>query len=598
VHSESQQTEAVEETSDASPPEGAEAAREVFTSMEKALKMRRLYERGHKVRTAALDELFVRFERVLETCEVLDIAVGPDAFLVDDEVVFRDERRESSIPFKLFRDGVRGLTIIPGLPREELRRFLDVLEATPEAPGSFDEDMATLLWREAFQHVRHLAVDELATSSGDSGGESASALDDLGARVDGLVGRITSHEVPADLDLGDGVHVSAARREVFELERQEARFGPGDGSQEAGVEVPAEVLDRLRAELEREDIGRLIQRVVDILFDLYGHEECNLRLDDIRGLLGQFLRIIVEQGELDGLNRMLDRFLLSSRTDPEGPAGQLVGAILDDLATESSLGLLRRVLKQGYVGGPDALSRLLVRLPAAALGTMARHLEDVPEGPEREVFERVLRSRGRENPEALVLHLKDGSAEKVLEALEVLQAEAPPASVAFVLSELLGHEDPKVRMEAVRVTETVPEEAQDDLLGRALFDPLPRVRQTVLRVVERVGAVGLLPTLTGRVEGDGVSPDERVRLFHAIAVLGGPQAVACLEKHLGERKMSWLRGKKSFQEQRTALLSLRDVEDHDVRAFLERGTGSKDRAFADACRATLALARAEEERRR
>ena len=83
--------------------------------------------------------------------------------------------------------------------------------------------------------------------------------------------------------------------------------------------------------------------------------------------------------------------------------------------------------------------------------------------------------------------------------------------------------------------------------------------------------------------------EERARQLHAVAVLGGPAAVECLRRHVGARRLSWFQGKKSNASRRAAILSLRDVTDEAVRAFLAEGESSRDRAFAEACRAVRVL---------
>jgi hypothetical protein len=91
--------------------------------------------------------------------------------------------------------------------------------------------------------------------------------------------------------------------------------------------------------------------------------------------------------------------------------------------------------------------------------------------------------------------------------------------------------------------------------------------------------------------GKGVAEErERFRFLHAVATLGGPDAVRCLRRHLGPRRIPWPMSQTAAEARRTAILGLRDVEDESVRRYLIEGARSRDRLFASACAAALSLA--------
>ena len=68
-----------------------------------------------------------------------------------DELVFRHddghggEPAERGLPFLLYRDGVRGLTLDAGTSRADARTLIDAIVRVAAAPAS-DEDLASLLW--------------------------------------------------------------------------------------------------------------------------------------------------------------------------------------------------------------------------------------------------------------------------------------------------------------------------------------------------------------------------------------------------------------------------------------------------------------------
>ena len=94
-----------------------------------------------------------------------------------------------------------------------------------------------------------------------------------------------------------------------------------------------------------------------------------------------------------------------------------------------------------------------------------------------------------------------------------------------------------------------------------------------------------------RLDGGGTEAKERPHLIHAIAVLGGETAVACLRRHVGPRRVARFWNLRGIGERREAILGLADVADDRVRAFLRDGRASRDRRFAAACRDAMANVR-------
>jgi hypothetical protein len=197
-----------------------------------------------------------------------------------------------------------------------------------------------------------------------------------------------------------------------------------------------------------------------------------------------------------------------------------------------------------------------------------------------------------------MLYLRDGSPDRIIAALDLFLDGGETEGAAEIVSDLVHHEDVRVRVEAVRALEHLGAERRTPLLAYALDDASIRVRMAALRTIGRTMTRALLGTLVKRVDEEEQEPDERHRLYHVIGTLGGPVAVECLRRHLGPWRMSWFKGKKAVAERRQGILALRGVEDAAVSTFLAEGASSRDRTFADACRAVRVLTRNDQERGR
>src|SRR5438093_7463985 len=95
-------------------PEGQAAAR-LLSALSKAVRAFVLYDPSNAVVRQFLAEYRDRAREALEGGS-LALEVRPFEIARDGEVLYREQDRERSLAFRLFRDGVRRLTLHPAVP--------------------------------------------------------------------------------------------------------------------------------------------------------------------------------------------------------------------------------------------------------------------------------------------------------------------------------------------------------------------------------------------------------------------------------------------------------------------------------------------------
>ena len=237
----------------------ATLARDLFRLLDKAIKLRRLYAHEHPVCRGILGELAAGFAAVLDEIPELSLTVTSKTLLVGNEVIHQDARGDASIPYRLFRDGVRLLQFVRGLTPHEIEQFIRVLETPPNDPGQFDENMATMLWRQGFEHIRHSAVDDIGTPGEGTSEDSVEAGAELTAGVELVFSSITAMKLP-ECSEGTAIlsRVAADVHDVFEVNRQARATHTADEGGGDMVEVSGATLQRLRREVETDRMGNLI----------------------------------------------------------------------------------------------------------------------------------------------------------------------------------------------------------------------------------------------------------------------------------------------------------------------------------------------------
>ena len=137
----------------------AQAAALVLLALSRAARSFVLYDPGNAVVRQLLGEYRDRARSALDRHGALAFEVRPFEMAVAGEVVYRELDREKSLAFRLFRDGVRRLTLAPEVSWEELSQLLQILAIRYSGVRQQEEDIVTLLRKAEFRGVTLQAVE-------------------------------------------------------------------------------------------------------------------------------------------------------------------------------------------------------------------------------------------------------------------------------------------------------------------------------------------------------------------------------------------------------------------------------------------------------
>lgn len=534
-------------------PTPVEAAGAFLVALVRAARSVLLYDPGNAIVRQFLGDYQAKARAALDRHGELSFEVRPFEMVVAGEVVYRDDDREKSLAFRLFRDGVRRLVILPHATWEELQQLLTIVALRFTGVRQQEEDAVTQLRKAAFAGIAIQAVEGFtpAEESPELGEE-----DRLGRALrfrppagwDTPLLKLPQPVVPTYRPVGEDA-LSPLRAEgdegaVSELALSLARDLLQEGAR-AGWPRPNADLVAFVAEL-RDGLladGQLasLRRLVDVLGETGGGE---LKDEMLRGL---------------GDGRTLDLVLASvpedsSRLPPDlVPFLPLLGieAALDRLAADPGEGR-RRLLTQ----------IVLARLPREASAVLARLPVLEP---------RLARDLGRG-----------------------VVARAPERA-SEVARQLLGQGDESLRLEGLAALEAAPGEVPLRPLCDLLRDRSEAVRVRAAEVLGRRGDESVFDALrAGLEDGRAVAPSEAEALGRALAEVA-PIASARLFAVWLEPKGRFLRGLSSQQraQQWAAVAGTGALPGADpvpaLTALAERSEGELRRH----CLATLARRRSQ-----
>jgi HEAT repeat protein len=143
-----------------------QAAHLWFRQLARALRTCRLYRTDSPMVVQIRDQLLQPLIRGIESHGVWSFRITPSEIFLLDEAVVRPAQRidgddavgkETMLPFLFYRDGIRGLTFLPGIPPRDLAALFDALVAASTGVHTHD-DLVTLMWQANTTHVQIDAV--------------------------------------------------------------------------------------------------------------------------------------------------------------------------------------------------------------------------------------------------------------------------------------------------------------------------------------------------------------------------------------------------------------------------------------------------------
>jgi hypothetical protein len=525
----------------------AQAAAALVGALSKAARAFTLYDPGNALVRDFIADYRAKAEAATAGGPVR-LELRPFEIALDQEVVYREEDRERSLAFKLFRDGVRKLSFSPGVTLDELLRFLQILAVRFTGVRQAEDDVVTLLRKAelrciGFSAVEGYAPEDEAQDPGvrQRGGEPPAGFDTPFPKLP-PPGPIAYRPLPTDL--------------VAALQGEEAPQTLAGN----GLRLAAELVAWAeRGVLPAADVGQYCAELRDFL---------------------------VVDGQAGLLATLAD---LAHRQKPGALRDELLRGLADPRLLDVVLGALPA---EGGPLPPEAL-RLVPYVPAAAvLDRVAA--EELP--ARRAVLIELVGARLPADAGVVAEALPRLPVEVARSLLALLAKRAPDRADETALS-LVGHPDPALRVEALRaLASSAGRVPAAPLLAQLSADEAP-VRIAAAEALAHHGdtaaARALADALTSR---KAYARDEAVALGRALGGLHAGAALRLFEQWLAPKRrlLGALRANEHEELLRwAAVAGLGAIPGPDAELRLDAAAKAGDEALRRHCAATLARRRAE-----
>lgn len=171
---------------------------EMLRALSRAARSFLIYDPRNDAIRGFLEDYRKSANHSLQTHGEMSLEVRPFELIRDREPVYLERNRERSLAFRMFRDGVRRLTITPDVEWDELLRLLEILSIRFTGIRQQEDDIVTLLLKAGFKNIEIAAVEGFVPDDEEYCGDDPNAA---AARKLRVSRREESHiEVPKDWD--------------------------------------------------------------------------------------------------------------------------------------------------------------------------------------------------------------------------------------------------------------------------------------------------------------------------------------------------------------------------------------------------------------
>ncbi len=534
----------------------------------------RLYPFGHINVTKFRDNLCQRLFSFLEDQGEFEIEIKENAFCFAGGAVFQEESSVKSLPYMYYSDGMRALTFVPGLTREELFDFLEITANFAERPEG--GDIIEELWEHDFEFIRFDAADGFL--------EAKVAAGIISRPNELQVDRTLLHSGQIQLDAEDQGAAQALSVELSRTNPKDASglaefFGSIDRSDQSSLEAV------VKAEHDVSVDKEFIETVFEILY-------LEDRMDsflEILSYLKSYLQKLIKRADVGNavffLNSMSDlrKALLSSAPARAEELLQTVRQITQD----TNLKVIQEIARPGRAEDPRALFEFLAWFGPRVLSIGTDTFETAPDAHWREAGVEYLRLMVRDFlPETAAT--AQNRRPELTKTLISLMGERGDAKAILQLAAFSRSENPEIRLEAVRTVGGLAHDLARKLTLEFLQDPDERIRieaAQAARLETDENTLARMIRIVSRKDFLARSSVERGAIFLAIGRSNTAAAAGVLKMLV--RKKRLFGGERLRETRLLAVSGLAVMKIPEAWEALAAGVEVSNQAVATACAQAL-----------
>lgn len=547
----------------------------------------KLYPPGNPSIERSVGIFSEKLKEFLDEYKEFRIGIKEFDFSYKGKIAFQDEEKKRSLPFFLFKDGMRELTFYKGLENKELQYFLDTLKEAIDLPSE-ESDAVGLLWEKDFINIRYYALDEFLDLN-IGGGEKSLDFDvDPKKFSEGKLD-LTSEDLDEFKEKSDML--------VFGPQKEEEEGGgEGDleGSEDSDSRIPS-----LKPE-DMPEIEKLIAQdkrvspsgeLVALLFEILYYEENLDRFSDVLKILERYFQEIVREADFPQALAALQNIheLKETLLDKSPDKVSLLDKVMKNALDERYMSILKKLYLEDKVKDYDSFFCYLEFLGPGAISIVGMVWEN-PKGPAYKLRALdILKVAGKKDIAALMYLAKESNVALTLEVISMLETVTDLKDLHF-LKDFIQHPNKDIRFEIIRILSVAGSAEANEILLQFLTDDDVEVRAFASENLKYMGdkeTFGFVLDLAADKEFRKRTNMEKKALLSFLASARKNEVYDLFRSIL--KKWSFFSAPSQNETRLAAVSALEKVATPEARQVLEEGTRVFGRSVREASR--LALSR-------
>jgi HEAT repeat protein len=539
----------------------------------RTLKTCRLYDVNNPTVIRFREDLGTALARLLDEYGAVTLKFTDEDLLFEEQSLYPARSRDDNLGLTFHRDGIRSLTLSPGIRQEEVEKLLDaILQVSGQNFGQ--DDLVTLLWE---AHLPHIDLDYVP-SDGDIGSADVQS-DGEATRVPWPQGKAEEPDQASD----------AATAPQGEAEGPRTRSDDWTtGELTAEIEAGFSDLDALsttetRRFLEEFQAEHEVSTTTTALAIVRATMQADATSED-RVELSEFtprlLRLSIQRGAwLEAVEAMN----LLAECGGQSQAAPLVQELLQPITVATIV----EHLDHQEEGPVVDFIQFAKTLGDTGIDLLISTLAESQQRRNRRILAETIAKLCKDAPERLAPWLADRRWYVVRNMVHIL-GWIGGDSIVGLLRSTLSHPEPRVRQEAVAAIGQVDPALARPILLKALGNADTRMFCALLHQLSSARDMGTARVLLAYLldpHFDQRAAEERRAIYSALGAVAGDEIVPELEAEL--MKGNWFARGQEAHRQAVARVLAR-IGTAAARNVLQRGALSKRPPVRKACEDAIA----------
>ncbi|MEY3701624.1 MAG: hypothetical protein RI891_916 [Gemmatimonadota bacterium] len=539
---------------------------DAFRYFDKVMRAHQLYLANNPAYVRSLDAARAGFRVLFGQVDAVELAVTETALLWHGVVVHEmPQIAGDSLPWLLYKEGVRELALYRGFEGAELIGLLRCLAAARRATAEQD-DLLTLMWEQDFEFVRYEYIETFDQTPPLVPGEEPGLW---GIRPDGA---------PTVADALRAVQEGRApahqsRRPSTMIRVAEAEGGPY-------ALLPAE-MEYLRAEATREQALDLRRAVLGSLFDIFEEQtDPTVRAEAVEAIESLCVHFI-DRGHFSSVAYAVREVLLVLDRAPDLAEGdrRTLGQLAEQMSRQETLARMLTVLEDAEVlPSEDDLVDLFGYLKVGAIATLLDFTARTHNSTLRTTVAGVIERLAISHTADLVRLVVDPRPFVAIEAARLAGRLGVTAAVAPLAGVVQSMAEQEVRLAALAALTTIGSADAIVALEPLIADPVRELRVPAIKTLTARRVVSVRPRVGALIKGKAIREmdrSERLALFELFGSVCGDGGVPDLEAMLTTSGGLFSRGGDT-ELRAAAAIALGQVGTPAARRVLESHAADKD----------------------